>query len=269
LYVDDWDLSTFQAYPPFTRTGQIIKSSGLQYALGIFVDNASTIYMVDRNQNNGLVYIQRSGTTIGTIPPSGSSPSSCLTTGIYSAYDIAVDRSGNAYISLFSCYAVIKWPVNATSGVVVAGQLGNWGSTNTQLGLAGAIFLDEDRNALYVSDFNNNRIQRFTIGGNGSAITLAGNGTSGKALNQLNAPGGTWVTRDGQTLYVADYYNNRVMKWTIGASQGSVVAGDVNGTSGNTSQRLYYPNDVSLDPTETYLYVSDYGNHRVQRFRLK
>jgi sugar lactone lactonase YvrE len=129
--------------------------------------------------------------------------------------------------------------------------------------------LDEARGALYVTDNDNNRIQKFIIGGNGTAVTVAGNLASGTGLNQLKQPAGLCVTRDGQTLYVADYGNNRVMKWPIGASQGSVVAGNANGVSGSTSQLLNGPADVALDPSETYLYVSDYGNHRIQRFRLQ
>ncbi|CAF5116549.1 unnamed protein product, partial [Rotaria sp. Silwood1] len=71
------------------------------------------------------------------------------------------------------------------------------------------------------------------------------------------------------TLYVADYGNNRVMKWTIGATQGSVVAGSASGVAGSTTQLMNQPADVALDPSETYLYVSDYGNHRIQRFRIQ
>jgi sugar lactone lactonase YvrE len=112
-------------------------------------------------------------------------------------------------------------------------------------------------------------VQKFIIGGNGTGVTVAGNITLGTGLNQLHNPAGIWVTRDGQTLYIADYDNNRVMKWTVGASQGSVVAGSESGIAGQTAQLLYGPADVALDPGETYLYVSDYYNHRVQRFRIR
>ncbi len=87
-------------------------------------------------------------------------------------------------------------------------------------------------------------------------------------MNELNNPAGIWVTRDGQTLYIADYGNHRIMKWMIGASQGSVVAGSVSGMAGSTNQLLNGPGGVALDPSETYLYVADYNNHRIQLFRL-
>lgn len=167
------------------------------------------------------------------------------------------------------CHVVVRWRANATTGTVIAGVPGVADTTNNKLQYPRFIHLDEDRGALYVCDAYNNRIQRFIIGGNGSAVTVAGGVGFGSGLNQFTDPGGIWVTRDGQTLYVADYGNNRVMKWTIGASAGTVVAGSSSGITGSTSQLLNGPGDVALDPTETYLYVSDYNNHRIQRFRIR
>ncbi|CAF2858735.1 unnamed protein product [Rotaria sp. Silwood2] len=269
LYVGDWDLNTFQVYSAFSRMGQIILSGGVLQALDIFADSSGTIYMADGTYNNGAVYIQRAGINLTSFPAAGLSTSACLFTGIYTAYGIAVDSSGNIYISLHYCYMVVKWTPNATNGTLIAGIPGVQGSTNNKLGRLRFIHLDEARGALYISDFTNNRIQKFIIGGNGTGVPAAGNSIAGTGLNQLNGPGGIWVTRDGQTLYVADYGNNRVMKWTIGATQGSVVAGSANGVAGSTTQLMNQPADVALDPSETYLYVSDYGNHRVQRFRVR
>jgi len=163
----------------------------------------------------------------------------------------------------------VKWAPNATNGTLVAGKWNSSGSTSNKLDVVRFIHLDEDRGALYVTDEDNSRIQKFIIGGNGTGVTVAGNAVAGTGLNQLNDPAGIWVTQDGQTLYVADYGNNRIMKWVIGASQGSVVAGSASAVSGTTSQLLNGPGDVALDPSETYLYVSDYYNHRIQRFRLQ
>lgn len=226
--------------------------------------------MVDGSLNSGTVLVAKNGTLVKTIPTAGQSTVSCHSTGLYAAYGIAVDESGNIYVSMYYCYAVTKWTLNSTNGTTVAGQLGVQGSSSTTLGRLRFIHLNENQNAIYVyvSDFANNRIQKFTIGGNGVGTTVAGTGVAGTGLNQLNQPAGIWVTRDGQTLYVADCNNNRVMKWTIGATQGSLVAGSLTGSFGSTSQLFNQPADVALDPTETYLYVSDYGNHRVQRFRV-
>jgi len=122
----------------------------------------------------------------------------------------------------------------------------------------------------YVTDNYYNRIQQFIIGGNGTEVTVAGgNNVTGTNLNQLKSPAGFCITGDGQTLYIADYGNNRIMNWVIGASQGSVVAVSSSGVAGSTSPLLDGTADVAFASSETYLYVSDYHNHRVQRFCLQ
>jgi DNA-binding beta-propeller fold protein YncE len=244
-------------------------SSGLIQPVDVFVDNSGTIYMLDGGSgNNAFVYIQRAGVILRSFPAAGLSTPACLFTGIHGAYGIAVDLSGNMYISLYYCFMVVKWAPNANNGTLVAGVQGTSGTSNNMFSSVRFIYLDEVRGALYVTDNDNNRIQKFIIG-NGTGVTVAGSLTSGTGLNHLNQPAGICVTSDGQTLYVADYGNNRIMKWVIGASQGSVVAGSASGASGSTSQLLNGPGDVALDPSETYLYVSDYYNHRIQRFRLQ
>lgn len=268
FYVADWDAKRFQAFLPFSRTGYTIFSTGIIEAMDVFVDSSNTIYMTDLKFDGGTIFIQQAGVNLRSMPAAGASTSSCSLNGLYGAYSVTLDRSGNIYVAVHFCHIVVMWAPNATYGTVVAGQAGISGSTNDKLNQPRFIYLDKDRDAIYVTEKTSHRVQKFIIGGNGTAVTVVGNGTAGIGLNQLNGPGGICVTRDGLTLYVADYNNHRVMKWMIGASQGSVIAGSASGVAGSTSQLLNGPGDVALDATETYLYVSDYNNHRVQRFRL-
>lgn len=71
-----------------------------------------------------------------------------------------------------------------------------------------------------------------------------------------------FVKSDG-TLYVADYANHRIMRWTAGATEGVRVAGDQ--TSGSINTQLYYPTYVTVDTNE-YMYISEGGNHRITRW---
>lgn len=266
LYAIDYDVGNIQSFIPFSRIG-LVSFTGVPYQLmDIFVDSSDTFYITDRLANDGTLYI-RQESILRSIPVAGQSVA-CALTGLYNAYGVAVDRYGNIYVSMNQCYIVVRWTPNATAGVLFAGQPGVSGATSSRLNRIRFLHLDETHGALYVSDTGNHRIQKFIIGGNGTAVTVAGTGTAGIGLNQLDSPSGIWVTRNGQTLYVADYNNNRVMKWTIGASQGSVFAGSSVGLPGNTNQLFNGPGDIALDPTETYLYVSDYANHRIQRFRI-
>ncbi|CAF5128245.1 unnamed protein product, partial [Rotaria sp. Silwood1] len=67
-------------------------------------------------------------------------------------------------------------------------------------------------------------------------------------------------------VYVADYGNHRIMCWPKGATQGSVIVGG-NG-SGARSNQLASPIGLSFD-RHGNLYVTDYGNNRVQQFNIE
>jgi len=93
---------------------------------------------------------------------------------------------------------------------------------------------------------------------------VAGTGTSGSGLNELNFPAGIYVDEtDNEALYIADSNNNRVMKWPANAASGTIVAGG-NGPGSDYTQ-LLSPYDVVLDSSGT-VYVSDLGNNRIMQW---
>ncbi|CAF0831383.1 unnamed protein product [Adineta steineri] len=269
LYVTNYDVPRFQSFLPFSRAGSTILSNGLSAPEDIFVDSSHNIYMTDLTTGQGIMYIQRPGMNLTSFPPIGQSDSSCSLTGLYGITGVVVDQFNNIYATLSRCFIIVKWVPNSTAGILVVGNPGYYGTDSNTLDWPHFMSLDEVRGALYVADSTNNRIQKFTIGGTGTGITVAGGGGSGVGLNKLDGPSGVLVTRNGQTLYIADSNNNRVMRWNLGDTQGSVVAGSASGVAGKTNTLLSNPGDVALDPTETYLYVSDYNNNRVQRFVLQ
>ena len=55
--------------------------------------------------------------------------------------------------------------------------------------------------------------------------TVAGIGVMGGGLNQITHSSNFHVDSAGN-IYVADFSNNRVMKWAPGASEGTVIAGE-------------------------------------------
>ncbi|CAF4720352.1 unnamed protein product, partial [Rotaria socialis] len=95
---------------------------------------------------------------------------------------------------------------------------------------------------------------------------VAGGQGAGDSLTQLYYPNGIFVDTLG-TLYVADSWNNRVMRWTQGdKKQGTVVVGG-NG-EGKGANQFNYPIGLSFD-RHGNLYVADEDNHRVQRFSIE
>ena len=99
------------------------------------------------------------------------------------------------------------------------------------------------------------------------ATTIAGGNGKGNQLNQFNTPYGICVDDQQQTIYVADEYNHRIIKWKFGERNGEVVAGG-NG-QGNRIDQLNSPSSVILDRNKKSLIICDWGNQRVVRWSLE
>ncbi|NUN70323.1 MAG: hypothetical protein HUU02_11485, partial [Bacteroidetes bacterium] len=98
-------------------------------------------------------------------------------------------------------------------------------------------------------------------------------GSSGLSASGLNAPSGVAVDPTTGKLFIADRYNNRVLRWSSSAkltngSPAEAVFGQtdfVTGSSGASASRFNDPLRVHVDAVGT-LWVSDYLNNRVLRF---
>ncbi|CAF1366705.1 unnamed protein product, partial [Adineta steineri] len=98
---------------------------------------------------------------------------------------------------------------------------------------------------------------------NTTGITVAGasSGSAGTADNLLFQPYGT-ALGSLNSLYIADFSNNRIQKWLINASNGTTMAGLSNGTAGASSIALNLSASVVLDSNDN-MYFTDRDNHRV------
>jgi sugar lactone lactonase YvrE len=81
-------------------------------------------------------------------------------------------------------------------------------------------------------------------------------------LDQFNARYYIYVDED-HSIYISDNGNHRVMKWSEGAKEGFVVAG--NQDEGDNVTQLAYSDGIIVDQMGT-IYVSDKGNHRVMHW---
>ena len=230
---------------------------------GIHVDREFNIYVVDRI--NDRVMLWKNNASYGIRLAGNGTTGSDLTT-LNWANGIAVDSMGNVFVSECWNHRVTKWTANATYGIVVAGGL--WaGSSNLHLFKPFGIYLDEIYSYLYVADSYNHRIQRHDLNGTTSPITVAGGNGQGTNNDQLDTPTGVYVSKATGDIYIADYSNQRIQLWKSGSTSGQTIAGTT-GTTGTSSILFNGPWDLILNNNETYLYVSDTGNNRVQRFKL-
>ena len=81
---------------------------------------------------------------------------------------------------------------------------------------------------------------------NSSAITVAGLVSGGYYSNLLLGPYG-FILDQFNTLYVAEYSANRIVKCVPGAVSGTIIAGSDIGTSANTSRDFNHPFDIVLN----------------------
>jgi sugar lactone lactonase YvrE len=91
-------------------------------------------------------------------------------------------------------------------------------------------------------------------------------GSSGSANNQFYNPSGLVRISSSGTLYIADTFNHRVMRYLSGASSGTVVAGG-NGL-GSSSSQLNYPYSFAFDSSSSSFLIANYGSHNVVRWVL-
>jgi sugar lactone lactonase YvrE len=193
----------------------------------------------------------------------GSDPITVLDYGSsYGPYYLFVDNNGNIYLSATSNHIVVLFRSNSTKFTTVAGT-GVAGAHNTQLHHPYGLFVN-DVGTIYVVDSQNHRIMRWLLGAS-SGFIVAGNGTAGATSMQLNRP--TQIIVDtNEYMYISDADNSRITRWAPNSTFGECIAG-CTGTGGTASNQLNAPHSLAFDSNGS-LYVSDYGNHRVQKFQI-
>ncbi len=103
-----------------------------------------------------------------------------------------------------TAFALESYPFTLAWGVLGSGD----GQFNSPEGI------DNYDTTLYVTDRNNNRVQKFTMNG----AFLSKFASSGSGNGQLNHPAGIFCDVGNSRVYVADRDNNRVEKFsTTGA----------------------------------------------------
>ena len=182
----------------------------------------------------------------------------------YDPTGVAVDSAGNVYVADFDNYRVEKFTGTGTYvtawGCVTAGTGCPGGSGPGNFESPQFIAVDSAGN-VYVTDSNNNRVEKFT--GTGAYVTAwgcvtAGTGCStGSGNGQFNYPVGVAVDSSGN-VYVVDGGNDRVEKFT---STGAFLTS----WTGSGAETLSGPAGVAVDSFGN-VYVADSGNNRVELF---
>jgi len=134
-----------------------------------------------------------------------------------------------------------------------------WGSEGTGDGqfLNGGMWCIVDRRNgwLYITDANNQRVQKFDLNGN----FIMKWGSLGSGPNNFRVPVGIAVDSSSD-VYVADSNNHRIMKFD---SSGQFIR--TWGSEGTDDGKFKFPFGVAVDNNDN-VYVCESINHRVQKF---
>ena len=223
------------------------------------VDSNGSIYILDGDNGRVLKWMQ--GSSSGILAAGGSGLGN-NTNQIDSAAGMFIDSNTSAiWIADTHNHRIVRWTSPTTSAIVC----GSYGSNADQFRFPGGVFVDaSDSNALYVADTANHRIQLWVSGAT-SGRTVGGiTGIYGDGLDQLYYP--VSVIGDGNgNIYVADFGNNRIIRWVVGSSSGLTISGSL--MYGVLPSQLNNPTSVKLDSSGA-LIVADTANSRIQKFSI-
>jgi type IX secretion system substrate protein/NHL repeat-containing protein len=210
--------------------------------------------------------------TVGTLAGDGTygfADGTGLVAQFASPAGVAVDDSGTVYIADTYNNRIRK----ITAGGVVttlagSGTAGFADGTGTaaQFNIPAGVAVD-GAGTVYVADLLNHRIRKITSAG--EVTTLAGSGTAGFAdgsgtTAQFDQPTDVAVDASG-TVYVADLYNHRIRKITVGGEVTTLAgstAGFADGTG--TAAQFTFPQGVAVDGSGN-VYVADDSNSRIRK----
>ena len=165
--------------------------------------------------------------------------------------DVIIDReTGSLIISDYGNSRVVRWPrQNGTKAEVIVCNVACYG-----------LAMDDER-SIYAVLSDVGAVRRYRAGELEEPVVAGGNGP-GDRLNQLNGAKSIFVDRD-HSVYVSDWGNARVMKWTKDAREGIVIAGGRG--AGDGLEQLSCPNGIVVDESGG-VYVADTGNNRIMRW---
>ncbi|CAF1401796.1 unnamed protein product [Adineta steineri] len=230
----------------------------LPFTLAIDYDN--TLYITDNGCNRVQSWL-RGASNGSTVAGNTNCTPGVGLNQLTQPAGIIIDSNSNLYIADSQNSRILFWPRNGISGTLIAGN-NTAGTSNYALYSAYGMSRDSSSDTLYVADFGNHRIMSYLSNATFGTVVAGGNG-GGTNNTQLYYPTSVYFEALSNSLIIDNYLANNIVRWTIGDSKWTLLAGSLNSLAGTTSTLLTLPLGITLDPMGN-MYVADAGNHRIQ-----
>lgn len=223
---------------------------GMSKALSVLI-NMLVCGLVGSVADAGPIYVESFG-SYGSANGQFNGPSG-----------VAVDSDGNVYVADAGNHRIQKFSL--LSGTPVhEWSFGGLGSGDGNFSSPRTVAVDSDGN-VYVADEGNHRIQKFTqLAGEPYLSHEWSFGSIGDANGEFRFPDGVAVHSDGN-VYVPDRGNHRIQKLNQSGGSGQPEWEWTYGIEGSGDGQFSHPWGVAVD-NDGNVYVSDSGNHRIQKF---
>jgi tripartite motif-containing protein 71 len=228
---------------------------------GLCVDQQGCLFVVD-NGNNRIQKFDNAGNFIILWGNFGSANAN-----FHNPTGIACDGKGDVWVVDTNNHRVQKFDGKLGGYLMKFGSRGNGeGQFNAPWGIA----IDRVRGFVYVVDSANFRVQKFDMSGE---FVMAW-GSFGSGDGQFYFPRGIAVDQNDGTVYVVDMGNHRIQKFDTSTNVlpqlltkwgGSPEAGHASSPVAREAGQLRSPWGIAVDHNGD-VYVTDTGNHRVQKF---
>jgi DNA-binding beta-propeller fold protein YncE len=244
---------------------------GFVWPVQIIRDAGETFYVSDEG-NHTISKWDRDGASKGSWGEHGDGDGQ-----LNRPSGIALDGDGNMLVADTLNHRVQRF---TTDGKFL-GKFGSFGTGPGELNMPWGVAVDEDGTVL-VADWRNDRVQRFSA--NGECISQFG--SSGSGDGQLNRPAGVSIDMHGD-IFVADRGNNRIAQFDHTGRYVDQFIGDATlsksgriyimsnpkvlrareMTTLEESRRLRGPAAVRFNGDDGFMYIPDFGSHRIQVYR--
>jgi YD repeat-containing protein len=259
LYVVDDNNSRVQEFNPagafVTQFGELgTASMQFKNPLGIAVNASGVPIVTDSGNNRASQWWPKPAPTYGMSIGSVGSGNGQLSKPL----DEAVDAMGNIWVTDSSNNRIEKFSAYGT----FLATYGSFGTGHGQFNSPAGIAINKTTGNVYVTDEKNSRVEEL----NSSGEYIAEFGTAGSGSGQFSNPYGIAVDPAGK-IWVVDASNGRVQEFTQSGTTFTVVR--IVGKKGEGNGEFVEPRFIAFSSDNLYgwnIYVTDWGNNRVQEF---